>query len=239
MKLLILTILLSFNYYSLADENSDNVEDLKKQILELAESYEEAAFLYQEGDEDLKKQKSLEPLVNELIGLKPQVPVRERLDLVTGVWRQVWGPYNYQTAERIVPNGTYVKEIYQTVFKEGYYYNVSPSAFFGRFEYVPLLRGEFDFSETNPNGLDVQFTGFRFNRVRPNDIPIWELAALAEASNLPQPFFNVVPDFIVRRFEGGTLDEIYTDETMRILYGRNDGNFKIPFIYIMEKVAEL
>lgn len=240
MKLISIILISTFvSLGALANEAVDRTQELKSEILELARKYEQLALIEREGDEDLKKQESLEVLVEELIALNPQSKVEERIDLIVGVWRQVWGPYNYRSEERIVPEGTYVDEIYQAVFSDGYYYNVSPSKLVGRFEYISLLRGEYTLSATNPNGLDVQFTGLRFNRVRPKNMPIWDLAPLAESNDLPQPF-NLLPDFIVQNnFQGGTLVEVYTDSNLRILYGTNDRDFSVPFIYVMERVADL
>ncbi len=215
-----------------------DVEELKAEILALASEYGRLALEEREGDETLEKQNSLVPLVNRLIALNPQPPASERISTIAGVWRQVWGPYNYRSEERIVTDEFKVDEIYQVVFEEGYYYNVSPSKFFF-FEYISLLRGEFSISETKPNGLDVRFTNLDFNFTRPKNAPIWELAALAESKDLPRPF-NIFPDHIVENnFEGGTLNEVYTDETLRILYGTSEGSFKVPFIYIMERVSDL
>lgn len=239
MKLILITLISTFfTSQAFAIDSEKRIEELKKQIFELAGKYEQLAA-QGEGDEDLSKQASLEALVFELIQLNPQPKVEDRISLIVGVWRQVWGPYNYRSADRIVPEGTYVKEIYQTVFADGFYYNVSPSKLFNTFEYISLLRGEYTLSDTNLNGLDVRFTNLRYNRIRPNNINIWELAALAETGNLPQPF-NIFPDFIVQNnFEGGTLNEVYTDSDMRVLYGTSSSSFVVPFIYIMEKVDEL
>jgi|GEM_PF-828712 len=215
-----------------------DVEELKAEILDLANEYGRLALEEREGDETLEKQNTLVPLVNRLIDLNPQPPASERISTIAGVWKQVWGPYNYKSEERIVTDDFKVDEIYQVVFEEGHYYNVSPNKFFF-FEYISLLRGEFSLSETNPNGLDVRFTNLDFNLGRPKNTPIWELASLAEAEDLPRPF-NVFPNHIVENnFEGGTLNEVYTDETLRILYGTSEGSFKVPFIYIMERVVEL
>jgi hypothetical protein len=239
LAVIIFSSLVGFASLANQGQDLDRADILKNEIIDLARKYEQLALIDREGDEDLKKQESLEVLVEELIELKPQPEVKDRIGLIVGVWRQIWGPYNYRSEERIVPEDTIVDEIYQAVFSDGYYYNVSPNRLFNRFEYISLLRGEYTISESNPNGLNVEFTGLRFNRVRPDNMPIWALASLAESNNLPQPF-NIVPDFIVQNnFQGGTLVEVYTDSDLRILYGTNDTDFNVPFIYIMEKVGEL
>jgi hypothetical protein len=45
---------------------------------------------------------------------------------------------------------------------------------------------------------------------------------------------TIVPTFIVRTFfGGGTLLEVYTDDTLRILYGSNSDEFKQKYLYVM------
>ena len=39
----------------------------------------------------------------------------------------MWGPYDYRNEKRGVDPELGVDEIYQIVFKDGYYYNVSPN----------------------------------------------------------------------------------------------------------------
>ena len=67
-------------------------------------------------------------------------------------------------------------------------------------------------------------------------MPIWALAALAEAGALPEPT-TIVPGFIVRWFfGGGALREVYTDEDMRITYGGDRvDNRADEHIYIMTR----
>ena len=57
---------------------------LKQQIISLAKSYEG------QGDPDLSKQQSLEPLVQKLLSIAPQSTLKERMGILAGSWRQVW-----------------------------------------------------------------------------------------------------------------------------------------------------
>ncbi len=203
---------------------------IKADILALAQSY------IGQGDPDFSKQRALELLVRELLGAAPQPPVRERLDLLAGPWYQVWGPYDYRNDDRgtVDPKIT-VDEIYQVVFREGYYYNVNPVRGKDR---IALLRGEYNLVPGYPDMLAVRFTRFPGNKGRPEDIPIWELAALAEAGKLPDKT-TIVPGFIVRWFfGGGALREVYTDADMRITYGGGRVDDRTDeHIYIMTRPA--
>ncbi len=203
---------------------------IKADILALAQSY------IGQGDPDFSKQRALEVLVTELLGAAPQPPVRERLDLLAGPWYQVWGPYDYRGNDRgsVDPKIT-VDEIYQVVFRDGYYYNVNPVKGKDR---ISLLRGEFQLVPDKPDMLQVRFTRFPGNKGRPEDIPIWELAALAEAGELPAKT-TIVPGFIVRWFfGGGFLREVYTDEDMRITYGGDSVDDRADeHIYVMTRAG--
>ncbi len=204
------------------------VAAIKADILELSQSY------MGQGDPDFSRQRALEVLVAELLAAAPQPPVKDRLDLLAGPWYQVWGPYDYRGNDRgtVDPKIT-VDEIYQVVFRDGYYYNVNPVK--GK-ERIALLRGEYQLVPDKPHMLKVRFTRFPGNKGRPEDIPIWELAALAEAGKLPAKT-TIVPGFIVRWFfGGGALREVYTDADMRITYGGDSVDDRVDeHIYIMTR----
>lgn len=230
--LLVGTVLLGQHAYS---KNYDgSVEDLKKQILELAKSYEGKA------DPDQSLQKNLEVLVNELVAKKPMPPVSERLLQIAGAWKQVWGPYDYRNDDGGIDPTLGVSEIYQVVSPQGYYYNVAPYYPNGdkSIEQIGLLRGEYKLASVEENKLAVRFTDYPGVESRPSGLNLWELPALAEAGTLPNPI-TIVPSEIVKRFfKGGTLDEIYTDEDMRILYGQKVQPSTRRFLYIMTRVSQ-
>ena len=56
----------------------DAVRNVKQEILDLAQSYAG------QGDPDFAKQRSLEALVQKLIAVSPQPPVKDRLTLLYG-----------------------------------------------------------------------------------------------------------------------------------------------------------
>lgn len=214
-------------------QNQTEISSLKKQIVSLAESYAG------QGDPDFSKQKSLEFLVNQLIAKNPMTPVKDRLALLNGVWKQVWGPYDYRNDDRrgIDPElGT--EEIYQVVSKEGYYYNVSPlykNGDRGK-ERIGLLRGEFSLDEKESDKLNVKFTRYPGVKPRPRGVNIWELAAQAEAGTLNNEI-TIVPTIIVRLFfNSGSLREIYTDSDLRLVYGSSNKADSKPSLYVMTRV---
>lgn len=217
---------------SLASTHQETVGDLKTQIFNLAKSYEG------QGDPDQSKQKTIEVLVDKLIKENPMRPVADRISLLAGAWKQVWGPYDYRNDNGGVDPKLGVNEIYQVVFADGYYYNVAP--YYPKNdksrEQIGLLRGEFKLDGSDANGLRVKFTKYPGVQPRPNNMNIWDLAALAEADHLENEI-TIVPTFIVKLFfGGGKLEEVYTDSDMRILYGSKGKKNARRSIYIMSRV---
>lgn len=207
-------------------------QDLKQRILDLAKSYEG------QGDADQSKQRTLEPLVEELVRLNPMPPIRERIPVLAGTWKQVWGPYEYRNDNGGIDNTLGIFEIYQVVSADGYYYNVAPYYPDGdrSREQIGLLRGEYVLDPNDANGLRVQFTRYPGVDPRPANMQIWELAPLAEAGTL-QNEVTIVPTWVVRLFfGGGKLEEVYTDQDMRIVFGSSDKRNSRRSIYVMTRV---
>jgi hypothetical protein len=206
---------------------------LKRQIVELARSFAG------QGDPDFSRQRALDVLVAELLRTSPpQRPVMERLDVLAGAWKQLWGPYDYRNENRGVDPELGLNEIYQVVFREGFYYNVSPTIKKQNkdTERIVLLRGEYKPDARERNLLRVRFTNLSDVKPRPSDKQLWQLPALAESKQLPQ-LDAVVPGFLVKLFfGGGALEEVFTDESLRILYGSDGKDFNAKYIYVMERV---
>lgn len=220
--------LLSLNLQ--AKTKAESIADLKQQILQIASSYEG------QGDPDQSKQKSLEGLVDQLVALSPMPSVTERLPLIVGAWKQVWGPYEYRKDDGSVDPTLGVREIYQVVFAEGYYYNVAP--FYPdqdtSREQIGLLRGEFEIA--GPATLRVKFTDYPGTEPRPAGLKLWELPALAEAGQLPNAI-TIVPSWAVRLFfGGGQLEEVYTDGDLRLLYGTSARAGARRSLYVMSRM---
>lgn len=233
MKPIFFTFALLFSSATFANY-FEEINVLKQTITATAEKYQG------QGDPDFKIQKELEPLVAKLLTLKPQANVNDRLPMLFGVWKQVWGPYEYRKNDRSVDPTLNPKEIYQVISPEGFYYNVSPGldAKTKKEKNISYLRGEFSLSKKDPIGLDVKFTKFIGMKNRPTERAIYQYVDEAERDQLPNQI-TVVPRPIVKIFfGGGTLREVYTDESLRILYGSNGKNFKDQYLYIMTKVKE-
>ena len=209
---------------------SNSVADTKEKLLD------KALYYQGQGDPDRKIQDELQLIVNELLKKAPQKPVKDRLALLYGSWKQVWGPYDYRGKKRGVDSSIKADEIYQTIFKDGYYYNTSP-VLSNKSEKIGLLRGEFNtLRDKNTNLLKIQFTNYPGLKTRPNSIPLWKLPDLVEKKLLKNPI-TIVPTFVVKYFfSGGFLNEVYTDEDLRVTYGTdNKGNLQ-NYLYVMKRV---
>lgn len=214
---------------SAKDLNSMTIEELKSELVLRASKYTG------QGDPDYKIQNELAPLVNRMLALNPQAPVTDRLPLLYGVWKQVWGPYEYKNNSRGVDPSLGVNEIYQVIDPDGFYYNVSPNYKKGdlKKEQIHYLKGQYRLSPNNPNGLNVRFRKFLGMSKRPVGRPIYDYIEEAEKETLPNQV-TVVPELAVRIFfNGGTLEEVYTDESIRILYASNSKYFKEKYLYVM------
>ncbi len=221
-----------FTFSSLSFAEISRVTELKSKIVTVAEKYQG------KGDPDFKIQNELEPLVQELQTLTSPEPIAKRLPLLYGTWKQVWGPYEYRKKDRSVDPSLEVKEIYQVVSKDGYYYNVSPNYKNGDKSKVRIdyLKGLYELSETDLNGLDVKFDKYLAIKGRPANGNIYDYILDAERNDLPNQT-KVLPSIFVKLFfGGGTLQEIYTDKDIRILYGSNDTVFKNKYLYVMTRV---
>lgn len=207
------------------------VEQLKKEIFQMAESFQG------QGDPDGSKQMKLEVLVSDLLIANPQPPVTERLNLLYGPWKQIWGPYDYRSNNRGVDPSLDSQNIYQVVFEGGFYYNVNPSLDKnGKARNTVLLRGEFSPEPGSRDVLRARFTNLRHIPGLPqNGLRFQDLPALSESRKLPNER-TTLPRFFVRLFfGGGFLEEVYTDHDMRILFGSGlDGDVS-NFIYVMQR----
>lgn len=212
--------------------SSRSVDVIKADIVALAQSFQG------QGDADFSRQIALQTLVAELLSVRAQAPVKERLPLIRGCWQQVWGPYDYRNNNRGVDPMLGADEIYQCVF-DGYYYNVSRQYKNGDRSRprIGMLRGKYVLSQTDANGLNVRFTKlFSVKNDTTQTENMYDLPPFAEAGRL-QNRLRTLPALFVRLFfEGGTLRELYTDESVRILLGSNGKNFKDNYLYVMSRV---
>lgn len=210
-----------------------DTESIKREIFALAESYKG------QGDPDLSKQRSLEILVDQLLASNPQAPVSERLDLLSGAWQQVWGPYKYRGNDRGVDSKIDPDHIYQIVFSEGFYYNVNPTLDRnGNAKKIVLLRGEYEVDLRREDVLTAKFTDLRQIKNLPSGLRFIDLPELSEAGSLPGERTSL-PSFLVRRFfKGGLLKEVYTDDELRVTFGSGSDGDVQNYIYILRRVID-
>jgi hypothetical protein len=230
----ILAFLMSFNILAsdfTAVEKLNDVKSLKTEIIKIAEFYSG------QGDEDFKIQNTLTPYVDKLLKLNPMPVVANRIDVLAGAWKQVWGPYNYRNEKRNVDPTLDPDKIFQVVSEDGYYYNVS-NQFKKRKKVTKstsLLRGIYKIQEGN--GLKVSFTKLTKLKGKPkNGLRYIDLPELSEAGHLKGER-KVLPNWFIRRtFSGGVLVEVYTDHSLRLAYGTNSREFNQPYLYVMTRV---
>lgn len=220
-----------FSTFTLA---STDIEALKAQIFSTAESFKG------QGDPDGSKQQVLEVLVEKLLQANPQPPVKERLPLLIGPWKQIWGPYDYRNSQRGVDPTLDVNNIYQVVF-DGYYYNVNPALDRnGKPTKTVLLRGAYTLDPNSDDVLVARFTDLKQIKGLPqNNLRFQDLPALSESKKLAGEK-KTLPRFVVKLlFGGGFLKEVYTDHDMRILFGSGKNEEVQNYIYIMRRAPSL
>jgi hypothetical protein len=218
-----------------ASAQSSEIEALKREILALAESFSG------QGDPDFSKQQALEALIAPLLALAPQPPVTDRLELLAAAWKQVWGPYDYRGSGRGVDPALAANEIYQVVFREGFYYNVTPLWTNGNpeRERIALLKGRYRPDAALSDALRVRFVDYPGFSARPPGYALWELPAALETGALVNDI-DIVPTPVVKLFfGGGALKEIYTDADMRLLYGASSTDFTDPYLYVMTRSGDV
>lgn len=215
-----LAFILALTLCSVANAQND-VEALKKEILELARSYSGQA------DASGELQASIETKVDELLAIVPNLSMEEKALRALGAWRQVWGPYSYDNSAS-VPRGIDVNQIYQIIFKEGYYYNFAVYNFLG-IESRTFLRGNFSIEEDR---IAVEFnkSGLILGK---SQLPLPYQASALENQSLRALYF---PDFLPPNGITGALIELYADQDIRINYGVIGDDVSQPVIFVMEPV---
>lgn len=199
----------------------DSVEDIKKQIMELARSYSGQA------DPSGELQDSIETKVDELLAVVPNLTMAEKAVRALGAWRQVWGPYSYDNSAS-VPRGIDVNQIYQIIFKEGYYYNFAVYDFLG-IKSRTFLRGNFIIEEDRV-AVEFNKSGLILGK---SQLPLPYQAMGLEDQSLRALYF---PDFLPPNGITGALIEVYADQDIRINYGVIGDDVSNPVIFVMEPV---
>lgn len=203
-------------------------EEIKSEILTVARSFQG------QGDPDFSKQAKLDGLVKELLSVSPpQVRVADRLNLLTGAWKQVFGPYVFNSSRgttRLID----ADNIYQIIKPNGVYFNVARTPFLGK-SLTTVFEGQY--KVIGEETLSAQFVKMTL---------LWGAQASPQAYvGLPDKIMagtapNVIkiPGFLSRSVmnQKGTLKEVYTDADLRLMYGSTDDGVLKDFVYVLQRV---
>jgi hypothetical protein len=159
---------------------------------------------------------SLEPLVRELLARVPDKPESADAPLVTGAWKSEW-------SNLFIDPRADLSRVYQVVFPEGFYYNVSLYTL-GATTRTNFLRGAFtdagDF-------LDIRFTSDGFAPAwLPTGTDLVTAARLVEDGFLPLEA-DAGSRAVGRR---GTLRNAYVSRYLRVVTGESETQFDRLFI---------
>lgn len=198
---------------------SEQLHQVKKEILELASSFEGQV------DHEGELQEALEEKIDILLTLIPHLTMAEKAKRAVGAWRQVWGPYSYDGSNSI-PRGMLVNQIFQVIDAKGHYYNFADYKWLGLRTRI-FLRGNFSVEEDR---IEVVFNKSGIvlgNRNAPRSQLARDLeSGIARAIRFPDRF----PPIGVT----GALIEVYADKDIRINYGINGDETRPPTLFIME-----
>lgn len=201
--------------------SANEIESLKSQIFEKAESFVGRV------DTDGKLTAELEGLIDLLVAKSPVLPMPERAQRAIGSWRQVWGPYAFDGSTR-VPPGLDVKNIYQVIAPEGYYYNFAQYKLTDSKLIRTFLRGEF---AVQSDSIFVKFTNLGVI-LGQKSLPLPQFAEFIEQGKAK--VINA-PRWLPPTGIEGRLFEIYADETLRINYGTVADSQKLPALFVMQR----
>jgi len=197
---------------------AQRIRELKKEILRIAEQAS-GKVVYDNEDNDPRVRARLMPLVQELISLAPARTQQQLLPDVVGVWKSVWSDLTYYSPSVPLANG-----MYQVVFPNGFYYNLS--AYDGpQGTYMGVLRGTFVVAEP---ALQIQFVkATRTPEVMPRGADVATLAMRAELG-----VYDVEVDPNNAPAIGFRTDfrQEYVDEELRIGTGSVSSGFDTLFI---------
>lgn len=227
-RLTLLVLVININY---TFASTNEVSKLKKVIFELAQK--------NQGKADPKNeiQNKIKIHVDQLIAITKNKPLDLRKDQYIGKWQQIWGAYDYSDNKRGVDPKIDPEKLYQVIFDDGYYYNVTKllDEKTGQEKYVTLLKGVY---EILPGNL-IRFNLRKLTKVDalPKGKTYFDLPKLSEENALINES-KILPNWLVRTFlNGGFLIEVYLDHELRVFYFFDDEDFKKPYIYIMKRIS--
>ena len=217
--------LIVFSLCGALTSSAEDLQSVKAQILNLAETYSGQADL------DGLKAKSFQPLIAQLLSLSAPQTMNQKAVTAVGAWKQVWGPYSYNNS-KVVSTSLDPNNIYQVISATGFYTNVGINKFLG-LPVIGLLKGQYI---VTPEKINVEFkeSGILLEKVPPG-FTLADLPALKEEGKLCILEF---PKFLSPVGIKGALIEIYVDSTLRITFGEQQGKLQRT-LYIMQRVVGL
>ncbi len=176
-------------------------------------------------DNDEQFARVVRTLTNALIRLNPRPSEPEQLSAVVGEWRQVWSdsPFTSANPEICVK----ADEIYQVVFPDGFYYNLSEVTG-GEDTVTGFVRGVY---EVTPTFLSVRFTK-SFTVTGALDVEpgtITELALGAERGDIVPEVERPVPPIPF------VLANVYVNGDFRVVANDPDIS-KASIVFVLERV---
>lgn len=215
-----------------APATSRRIKDLKAEIRAIASANTTRTDNFDEVRDALR------PLVDELVALSPPRDPDKQLKQLAAVWRNVWSNLPVGSPQAPVD----LRQVFQVVTDEGYYYNLAEISINGRVGYS-ALRGAY---EQTPEGFAIRFTrnGVNFGPLEGN---LRKLADDIESGAVPiLPFGNNPPPGGPIGITG-LLTAEYVDEDLRISGGLQDpyfdanGNLLVPgrsnLLFILDRQA--
>jgi hypothetical protein len=196
---------------------TSEVTKLKAAILSNAKSFRGKC----DADDNLPEfRKILDPLVDRLVEITPKQTEAEKLPRVAGSWEQIWADQAGGAPDTCIS----AKDIYQVVFKEGYYWNISKNIT-AKGQSLGLLRGTY---QVLPELLRIEFTGLAFSPTYPS--PGTDLTRLATRAESRE--FTALPKVFPVGLKGD-LANVYVDRFLRIVRGKSDGDNERTSLFVL------
>jgi hypothetical protein len=199
------------------------VTTLKAAIVNTAKSFQGKC----DADDNLPEfRKKLDPLINRLVEITPKQTEAQKLPRVAGGWQQVWAD-QVGGAPGTCVSGS---DIYQVVFREGYYWNISKNITASG-QSLGLLRGTY---QVLPDLLRIEFTDLAFSpKYPPVGTDLVKLATRAE-----QREFTAFPKVFPVGLKGD-LANVYVDRSIRIVRGKSDADANTTSLFILVKATSI
>lgn len=197
------------------------IAELKKQILDISKQAS-GKVKYDNEDNDPKVRVQLDILIDELVKIAPVKSQAEKLNRVVGVWKSVWSDLNFFGEAPLADS------VYQVVFPDNYYYNLSNYDSPTAGHYAGIIKGVFTVQEP---ALKIKFV--KFSKYSKPFLVGSDLATLAMRAELGE-YDEQIEQSPGLGFES-SFEQVYVDEQIRIGLGRNFDGFNT--LFILERVT--